>query len=242
VRTQNIFDIQHRDEWITTATAPGQGANVFLQGPPLPEANLGVVQAAGGHANPVYYVGGNGNLWKWTAGAPAWAEIVPARAIPVKSAGAKSAIRFFVHPYRPNVIYILDQDHVLGQDHVKRSDDGGATWHIDQNLATELTWNGQITISANVDPAGIGEFFDLVLTDMKFDPNFFGARFAVGAGGAFMTIDGVTWTRLLHTAALTGRPSSCYLDSMSEATATLYVAFAGRSIVKIPNLLLYIIS
>lgn len=160
----------------------------------------------------------------------------------LKSAGAKRAIRFFVHPYQPNVIYILDGDFILGQDHVKRSDDGGATWHIDQNLGTELTWNGQITISADDDPAGIGEFFDLVLTDMKFDPNFLGARFAVGAGGAFMTVDGIAWTRLLHTAALTGRPSSCYVDSMSEATATLYVAFAGRSIVKIPNLLLSIIS
>jgi hypothetical protein len=77
---------------------------------------------------------------------------------------------------------------------------------------------------------------------MKFDPNFFAARFAIGAGGAFMTIDGVNWTRLLHTAALPGRPSSCYLDSFSQASATLYVAFAGRSIVKIPDLLLAIIQ
>jgi hypothetical protein len=184
----------------------------------------------------VYYVGGNGNLWKWTAGAPAWNQIVPARPIPGKSVGAAKAGRFFVHPYLPNVIYILDQHHV------KRSDDGGATWNVDQGLEKELTWNGQITITNNADPAGIGEFFDLVLTDMKFDPNFFAARFAVGAGGAFMTVDGVAWTRLLHTAALAGRPSSCYLDSMSEATATLYVAFAGRSIVKIPNLLLSVIS
>ena len=234
VRTQNIFDIKHRDEWITTATGPGQGANVFLQGPPLPEAMLGIVQAAGGHANPVYYAGGNGNLWKWTAGDPGWSQIVPARPIRGRSVGATTAFRFFVHPYLPNVIYILDQHHV------KRSDDGGAAWNVDQSLEKELTWNGQITITNNADPAGIGEFFDLVLTDMKFDPNFFGARFAVGAGGAFMTVDGVAWTRLLHTAALAGRPSSSYLDSMSEATATLYVAFAGRSIVKITNLLLSI--
>ena len=61
-------------------------------------------------------------------------------------------------------------------------------------------------------------------------------------GGAFMTIDGINWTRLLHTAALPGRPSSCYLNFLSEATATLYVAFAGRSLVKIPNLLLYVIQ
>ncbi len=242
VRTQNIFDIQHRDEWVTTATGPGQGANVFLQGPPLPEANLGVVQAAGGHANTVFFVGGadptggNTNLWTWTAGAANWTKIVPAPAIRGQSVGAHAAVRFFVNPYQPGVIYILDRDHV------KRSDDGGHTWNVDQNLETQLTWNKQIPISTNDDPAGIGEQFDLVLTDMKFDPNFFAARFAIGAGGAFMTIDGVNWTRLLHTAALPGRPSSCYLDSLSQATATLYIAFAGRSVVKIPDLLLTIIQ
>ena len=123
------------------------------------------------------------------------------------------------------MIYILDSDHV------KRSDDGGHTWNVDQNLETQPTWNKQIPISTNDD-----------LTDMQFDPNLFAARFAIGAGGALMTIDGINWTRLLHTAALPGRPSSCYLDSLSEATATLYVAFAGRSLVKIPNLLLYVIQ
>ena len=41
VRMQNIFDIKHRFEWVTSATGPGQGANVYLQGPPLPEAHLG---------------------------------------------------------------------------------------------------------------------------------------------------------------------------------------------------------
>ena len=39
VRTQNILDIADRSEWLSTATGPGQGANVYLQGPPLPVAN-----------------------------------------------------------------------------------------------------------------------------------------------------------------------------------------------------------
>jgi hypothetical protein len=245
VRTQNIFDIKHRIEWITAATGPGQGANVFLQGPPLPEAGLGVVQAAGGHANTIFFVGGakgsggNTNLWTWTAGAANWTKIVPAPAIPGSSAGARSATRFFVHPYEPGVIYILDSEHVRRSDrHVKRSDDGGQTWNPDLNLERQLTWNHRIPILPNDDPAGIGEHFDLILTDMQFDPTFTGARFAVGVGGAFMAIGGVNWTRLLHTAALPGRPSSCYLDSFSEDTATLYVAFAGRSLVKIPGLVI----
>jgi hypothetical protein len=167
---------------------------------------------------------------------------VPAPAIPGRSAGAKAAIRFFVNPYQPQVIYIIDLDSQAGN-HVKRSDDGGLTWNVDQNLETQVTWNNQIAISTTDDFGGIGEHFDPVLNDMKFDPNFT-ARFAVGAGGAFMTIDGVNWTRLLHTSALSGRASSCYLDSVSGAdlTATLDVSFAGRSLVKITDLLLTIIQ
>ncbi len=233
VRTQNIFDIKYREEWITTATGPGQGANVFVQGPLLKEPGLGVVQAAGGHANSVFFAGGNGNLWTWTAGATDWQRIVPAPAVQGQSAGAQNAAKFFVHPYQPAVIYILDA--IDG--HVKRSDDGGATWNVDQNLEVQLTWNNQISIRSSDFLSGMR-----ILTDMKFDPNFPLARFAIGAGGAFMTIDGVNWTRLLHTAALPGRPSSCYLDSFSEPTAALYVAFGGRSLVKISGLLLTIIQ
>lgn len=230
VRTQNIFDIKHREEWITTATGPGQGAKVFLQGPPLPESGLGAVQAAGGHANTVFYAGGNGNLWKWTTGdTTGWQQIVGS-----KSAGAKNALIFFVHPYRPNLIYIVDLELRFGKPipHIKRSDDGGSTWNVDPNLEKQVTWNGQIPISADV------------LADMKFDPGFTQAGIAVGVGGAFLTIDGVNWTRLLHTAALGGRPSSCYLDTFSgssPAGADLYVAFGGRSLVKITNLLLTVI-
>ncbi|MGA9849181.1 MAG: hypothetical protein WBQ45_16270 [Roseiarcus sp.] len=252
MRTQNIFDIKHRVEWVTSATGPGQGANVYLQGPPLPEMHLGVLQTAGGHANTVFYVGGanpdgsdpnfgpNTNLWTWTAGASAWTKIVPAAPIAGSSAGATAAIRFFVNPYQPQEIYIIDLDPQAGN-HVKRSEDGGMTWNIDQNLETQLTWNGQIAISTSDDSAGIGEHFDPVINDMKFDPDT-DARVAVGAGGAFLSIDGVNWTRILHTSALSGRASSCYLDSMSEDTATLYVAFAGRSLVKITGLVLAIIE
>lgn len=231
VRTQNIIDIQHRDEWASTATGPGQGANVFRQGPPLPGAKIGVVQASGGHVNPVFYVGGDGTLWTWRAGTAAWRMLVPAPPIPLTSVGVSSATRFFVHPYQPNVIYVLDTDHV------KRSDDGGATWAVDENLERQLTWNNQIAISSQADPLGGLDSFDLVLTDMRFEPSAPSVRFAVGVGGAFMTFDGITWTRLLHTAALPGRPSSCYYDSISEGgNPALYVACAGRSLLKITDL------
>ena len=148
-----------------------------------------------------------------------------------RSVGASVAIRFFVHPYQPNFIYILDSGNV------KRSGDGGQTWIVDTSLETQLTWNHQIAISSNDDPSGIGEHFDLILTDMQFDPNNPQLRFAVGAGGAFMTRDGVNWTRVLHSGALPGRPSSCYYDSISNPRdPALYVSFAGRSLVKISAL------
>jgi hypothetical protein len=230
VRTQNIFDIQHRVEWVTAATGPGQGANVFLQGPPLPHANLGLVQASGGHGKTMYYVGGDNTLWSWAPGAPSWSQLVPTPANS-RSVGANVAVRFFAHPYQPSVVYILDSDHV------KRSGDGGHTWIVDAALETQLTWNHAITLSTSDDPSGIGEHFDLILTDMRFDPNNPLLRFAVGIGGAFMTRDGANWTRILHSGGLPGRPSSCYYDSISNPKdPALYVSFAGRSLLKISSL------
>jgi hypothetical protein len=235
VRTQNIIDIQHRDEWLTTATAPGQGANVYLQEPtlptPRPEMDLGVVQASGGHNSTVFYLGGDGTLWTWTAGARSWNQLAPASAVVNVSAGAFNVIRYFVHPYQPNVIYILDVDHV------KRSDDGGHTWQVDSNLEHQLTWGGRIALSSNDSSSGIGDHFDLVLTDMQFDPNNPLVRFAVGEGGVFLTADGVNWTQLLHTGAMAGRPANCYYDWISTpSNPALYVSFAGRSVVKISDL------
>jgi hypothetical protein len=47
----------------------------------------------------------------------------------------------------------------------------------------------------------------------------------------------VNWTRLLRTGALAGRPANCYFDGISNlGDPALYVAFAGRSLVKITDL------
>lgn len=226
VRTQNILDIQQRGEWATTATAPGQGANIYLQGPRLPEPDLGVVQASGGHAGTVFYVGGQARtLWSWQEGDAQRTQLAP-------GGGAYSMTRFFVDPYRPNLIYLLDQDHV------KRSDDGGHTWQADTNLETQLTRNTEIPVSANDISSGLGDHFDLVLTDMQFDPATPLVRFAVGQGGAFGTNDGgASWIRLLHSGALPGRPANCYYDWITDqADPALYVALAGRSLIKLSSL------
>ena len=199
---------------------------VQQQGPFLPDPNIGLVQATGGHSATVFYVGGDpaSQLWKWTDGMTSWQRLVP-------GGGAGQARRFFVNPYVPSMIYLLDADHIL------RSDDGGASWQVDACLEQQLTCGGLIPADRGEDDDGQGDHLDVILTDMQFDPFNPGRRFAVGLGGAFATVDGTTWTRLLDTGALRGRPANCYFDWVSQPSdPALYVSFAGRSIVKISGL------
>ncbi len=214
-RTQNISDISGTD-WI------GPSGNIVQQGPDLPDPNLGVLQASGGHTNTVFYAGGNyaNELWMWRDGMNAWARIVP-------GAGSNVAQRFFVNPYNPNVIYILD-----AQD-VKRSDDGGASWQQDASLEQQLTCGGRIPI-ARAAQSDLYDNVEVVLTDMQFDPYLQNVRFAIGEGGVFYTDDAVNWHRLLDTGAIPGRPMNIYYDCVSESGhGSLYVSFAGRGLLKI---------
>jgi hypothetical protein len=191
-------------------------------GPFLPDPSIGVVQASGGHERTVFYVGGKPSqrLWKWTEGMAAWQLLIP-------GGGANQAKRFFVSPYEPNLLYVIDGDHI------RRSDDGGTTWQVDESLERMVTCNGRI-------PAGRDEASDttqVVLSDMQFDPFDPGRRFAVGVAGAFMTTDGATWQRLLDTGAIRGLPTNCYFDwSSVPSDPSVYVGFAGRGIVKISDL------
>ena len=80
----------------------------------------------------------------------------------------------------------------------------------------------------------MGDTTQVVLSDMQFDPFDGRRRFAVGLAGAFMTTDGLTWERLLDTGAMRGLPTNCFFDQFSvPSDPSLYVGFAGRSIVKI---------
>jgi hypothetical protein len=201
----------------------GDSGPVVQQGPFLPAVDVGTVQASGGHTRTVFYVGGDSanQLWKWTEGMASWQQVVP-------GGGARQARRFFVNPYVPSMIYLLDEQNVM------RSDDGGANWQIDASLQQQLTCGGRIPANRTEDADGIGDHLDLALTDMQFDPFDGQRRFAVGLGGAFWTRDGVNWERLLDTGALRGRPSNSYFDWISNPSdPALYVSFAGRSIVKI---------
>ena len=200
---------------------------VEQQGPFLPATDAGIVQASGGHQNTVFYVGGDSSnrLWKWTEGMTNWQQLVP-------GGGASQARRFFVNPYDPAIVYLLDTDRI------RRSNDGGVTWQVDTSLEQQLTCGGRIPATRNDKLDGQGDFLGVVLTDMQFDPVNPGRCFAVGLGGAFMTLDGVNWVRILDTGALRGRPSNCYYDWITQPSdPALYVGFAGRSIVKISGLI-----
>jgi hypothetical protein len=153
-----------------------------------------------------------------------WERLVP-------GIGAAQAHRFFVDPYRPSLIYLLDESHV------KRSDDGGKSWHVDSSLEKQLSCGGRIPIERRETSGESDQFVEVVLSDMQFDPQLSLTRFAVGEGGAFFTNDGVNWNRLLDTGAMPGRPTNCYYDCVSNpCERALYVAFAGRSLVKISPL------
>jgi hypothetical protein len=231
LRTHAIRSIDSDDEWDTVATRPDQG-NVFQQGPPLPAADVRVVQASGGHTNTVFYVGVDANrrLWKWTEGMAGWKQLVPTSFLPTPVPIApQSAIRFFVDPYRPDILFVVDAVHVW------RSDNGGATWVIDTDLERQATNDGAIPTS--LDPSDGTPLMDVVLQDMQFDPDDGRTRFAVGVAGAFFTADGIRWNRLLDSAAFPGRATSCYYDGVSDpCQRALYVGFAGRGIVKLAPL------
>jgi photosystem II stability/assembly factor-like uncharacterized protein len=208
----------HSDNKLWKLFIPTSQRRVVQQGPVLPSVDLGVLQASGGHTQTVFYVGGNAaqELWKWTEGMPNWERLVP-------RGNVTSARRFFVDPYRPSLIYVLDQKQVW------RSEDGGDTWQVDSNLQQQLTCHKLIPIERQ--PA---DLIDLVLQDMQFDPYLSLTRIAVGIGGVFFTNDGVNWNRLMDTAALPGRPTNCYYDWVSNpCERSVYVGLSGRSLVRI---------
>jgi hypothetical protein len=137
------------------------------------------------------------------------------------------ARRFFASPYDSTLIYLVDTNQI------KVSYDGGRSWSEDSQLQALATWGGLIPAGRGEDATGQGDHLDMVLTDMQFDPYSQLHIFAVGEGGAFVR-NGPTWVQLLDSQALPGRPANCYYDQFSTlGQKALYVAFAGRSLVKI---------
>jgi photosystem II stability/assembly factor-like uncharacterized protein len=236
VRTTKLSLMTDAGFWQTSDTADGPNVFAFRPTPPLPAASINIVQASGGHASPTFYVGdqifvtetssvrGPGNLWRWTAGMARWQQIVPAQTqlgVPAPS----TAQRFFVDPYRPNILY------VLGSDHVYRSANGGATWTVDRLLERALTEDGAFPIVVPDD----GNADQALLRDMLFDPARPKARFAIGPAGVFHTLDGVRWSALFRSSAQACRPNNAAYDFVSCPRA-LYVATSNRGLLRLSPL------
>jgi hypothetical protein len=134
-----------------------------------------------------------------------WDQIVPHNVI--LGTAVRRALRWFVDPYDPDVVYVLNSDGV------KVSDDGGQGWFVDPGLTMTLTAGGKLSISASL------------MQDMLFLSGERQTRFVFGTAGVVCTIDfGITWFPVSTSIALPGRPESGFFDPLSDQTVrALYV-------------------
>ena len=240
LRSTALSQITSADDWTTNATSEGAGVKVFQVGPVLPDLNVAVVQASGGHDSPVFYVSdaevpnpassaihGQQRLWKWTAGMQNWQLLVPGNLVPSPSGSPGIAQRFYVDPYRPQRLYVLDKDHVW------RSEDGGTNWVTETSLERNLTQNGAFPFFAVND----GTALPVLLRDMVFDADHPGYRFAVGPAGVFHTLDGANWDHLLLSSASAIQPSNLLYDKVSDpCNRSLYVSTTDRGLLQLSPL------
>jgi photosystem II stability/assembly factor-like uncharacterized protein len=208
LRTRRLKDMVTPADWDDSSKAEQIG-------PPLPQAGITVVQASGGHTNPRYFVSNGNSLWTLRDGQ--WVMIVAGGPSGRK---ANSALRFFVDPYNPDLIYILDSDRI------RLSLDGGSSWLDDINLTLTMTGNGRLGISTASAAA--------ILSDMLFVRSNRSRRFALGGAGVMMTDNGVDWQCLVNSIALPSLPQSAFYDGVSDpSNPSLYVMADGRSVMRL---------
>jgi len=213
LRTTAIRSISQQSDWLDLAKAS-------TVGPALP-ANAFVVQASGGHAATVFYVGDgsnqSGTVWKLDATSNAWIKIVPGG---TGSVQAGTALSWFVNPYDPDEIYVLDYSGV------KFSTDGGQSWLYHIAMTHAVTANGLLTISPSL------------LQDMQFSRGEHPTRFAVGRAGVACSLDyGASWFHVLNSVAIPGIPESGFFDPISnQDDRAFYVECQGRSVLRIGDI------
>jgi hypothetical protein len=211
LRTTRIRSIGSLDDWHDASKAQQVG-------PTMPPGAV-VVQATGGHADPVMFVANRfGSVWRLDAAETSWEQIVPAS--PAGSAAVGLALSWFVDPYDPDVVYVLDLQGV------KLSVDGGASWFLDRELTTAVTGAGKLTISASL------------LQNMVFSRGERQTAFAMGTAGVACTNNsGVTWFPVLNSVARPGRPESAFFDPLSDQSdRSVYVECEGRSLLRVGGL------
>ena len=184
------------------------------------------VQAAGGHNSPTYYVGDGINIWRGrynTAKQVKWEKVAPAASTVPTTTTVIGANRFFVSPWDPKLVYLID---VPGSA-VRVSTNGGDSWKKDNGLSNAVSANGEWPFVCSHD--------DCLLNDMAFDPTNSQRRFAAGLAGVFFTADGGNnWHRLLDTRALPSRPRGLWFDPVTNPNDdALFVANMGRGILRL---------
>jgi hypothetical protein len=217
LRTTAISSITKISDWDDASKAQQIGTALPL--------NADIVQVGGGHQNPVFYVAdtnvANTNaaaVWKWDQNGGMWKPIVPGGPFG-RSAGY--ALRFFVDPFDPEVIYLVDRSGVI-----KVSLDGGDSWLPERSLNRAVTAGDKIKSGTSS-----------VLVDMLFSRGERATRFAFGDAGVFCTINGFEWFTLLDSIAIPGRPESGFFDPLSDPwDRALYVTFEGRSVLRLGDI------
>ena len=193
-RTQAISGITDAAQWEDTAHAQQVG-------PPLPDPApgmvVGVVQASGGHLNPGMFVSDGVSLWSLDRMAQAWRLLVPGG--PPGRAASKAS-RFWVDPFNPLVIYLLDFDRF------RVSLDGGTSWLFDAEFTAAMSGGGKLDLKSSG-----------VVRDMLFVRTERFTRFAFGSAGVMCTIDGIQWQTLLNAVASGGCPKSAFFDGMTRS-------------------------
>jgi hypothetical protein len=215
-RTQAISSITSAAQWEDPAHAQQVG-------PPLPDPApdmiVGVVQASGGHLNPAIFVSDTVSLWSLDRVAQAWRLLVPGGPL---GRSATTATRFWVDPFNPLLIYLLDLDRL------RVSLDGGASWLFDADLTRAMSGGGKLDLRT---PPGT---LTGVMRDMLFVRTERFTRFAFGSAGVMYTVDGVVWQTLLNATALGGCPESGFFDGVTDPLdRTLYIGLEGRSVLRI---------
>jgi hypothetical protein len=205
-RALAISAIAGADDWEDPARAQQVG-------PPLPP-NVDIVQVAGGHLAPVFYISEGNSLWTLDAVAQQWRMLVPGGP-PGRSAA--TARRVFADPFNPSLIYVLDGKAF------RVSLDGGQSWLADPRLTAAMSGGGKLDLTVN----GVVRGMLFVRTE-RF------TRFAFGSAGVMYTLDGIDWQPLLNSVAMGGCPESGFFDGITDPLdRTLYVEFEGRSVLRI---------